>query len=77
MYLIQPASHISFNRITIYDLQSAILEIGIFDACGKQIYALPVSSRQTIDISACSKGVYLIVIRDKKNNLVRKKLVKM
>jgi dienelactone hydrolase len=67
----------TLNIFTIYDLRFTILKIEIYDVDGKLIFSQNDKQQITVDVSEWSRGVYLAVIKDEKNNFVRKKLVKM
>jgi hypothetical protein len=60
------------------DVSGAIKEIEIYDVMGNEIGKWQTANgNNKIDVSGLSPGVYFVMLRDEKNNLLRGKFVKM
>ncbi|HLG34908.1 MAG TPA: T9SS type A sorting domain-containing protein [Bacteroidia bacterium] len=82
---ISPASSVFPNPATtelrIQDSGFRIDAVEIYDVLGEKVFSQAPGTKHyapiTIDVSGLKPGIYFVTVRDEKNNLVVKKIVKM
>jgi hypothetical protein len=67
------------NQLSIINYQLSISNIEIYNVVGEKIFFKQQTNDKllTIDVSQLPSGLYYIKVRDEKNNLMTKKIVKM
>ncbi len=67
----------SSGKVTVFsEEENESLHVTVTDVTGKIVYEENIKSKSSIDISSLKASIYLIQIRNKNNQIVRKKLVK-